>query len=266
MYSKKVFLYSIQHTGTHFLRDIVLASGIENKRLNTDRLNDLRMRTKDKGVIHAFSRENYTPEQYLKIITDLFTPQQCKQAKLMLFFCHHVNPNSKMMETIKRTQPPIPYVIPIRDPLLAINTYMFWDHGYSISAEKRLHRVEIIVDRFISILDIPDKHAMLLPVDICKNESEEDRNRRVKELYNFCNLDWTEEVVQYLKKCNPAHQTQNISNKATKESQFSRNKKAILLKDTKFLMSNMQIEISFLQKQEKLKDKLIKLGYKDLVW
>lgn len=260
----KVFLYSIQHTGTHFIRDLILKSSDND--LKTDKPYELNIRTKDGDLIRAFDRENRTPRQYIRTIESLVDIKGASKESIALFFCHHVEPKSKMMKNLKTRKPPIPYVAPMRDPLLAINTYMFWDKAFGISKEDRSIYVNKIINRFISLLSVPKEHMMLLPVDIYNKKTTGEKIDKVKELYEFCGLQWNDKVSNFITNWKPIHQTKEIRKSISEQSNFMKNKNAITNRNIDYIEESMDVELRELRKSKELIEKLQDIGYEDLVW
>jgi hypothetical protein len=257
---KKIMFYSVGHTGTHFLNDLIESSVAKNK--------IVRAEAYVLKKIGVEAREKYTLEKYIELSTALIPLAKLKEAELVTFWSHIYAPGSVLLKSITRDKPLISCVSPMRDPLLRLNTNMFWNRKYNINAELRLKQIKKTVKMFIEILSIPDEHRFLFPVDL--HHAEKDiKEKNYKKLFEFCSLKPRKETEDFFNKWKPAHETKThpANPKNTKKRNiFEINKTAILNKDIDTLKKTMSPEFLYLQKQEGLKRKLEQYGYKNLVW
>jgi hypothetical protein len=253
--SKKVFIYSIQHTGTHFVRDLIEKSAPENKIIRTARYDNLR----------AIERENRTIEESVNFTTNCLPKDKKTNAELLIFFSHHFRRDTELYNSIKNKMPIIPVVCPMRDPLLHLNTKLFWTNRYN-DDRLRKQQSDAAINRFTEILSLPDKHRFLFPVDIYSTKTtKEERTKLCKDLFEFCNIEQTERTIEFNNLWEPAHQTKEKS-RSERKYKFLNNKEAIINKDIDYLETNMDIELKKLREAKDLKDKLRRYGYTDLVW
>jgi len=250
----KVFIYSIQHTGTHFVRDLIETS---------TRSKDI-MRTAKHDKIGPIAREKHNIKKMINLSISKIPKDKTQKAKLMIFFSHHFRQNTGLYNSILNDEPPIPCICPMRDPLLFINTSLFWGKRYN-DPDFRIKITNNAINIFTDLLSLPDEHRFLFPVDLYSVQmTQTQRTEQLDNLFKFCNLKQTDRTKEF-NKCKPAHETKIIARRAM-NNRFLDTKAAIINKDIKFLRKNMNIELVHLQKQEKLKKKLEHYGYRDLVW
>lgn len=256
----KIFIYSVGHTGTHFLNDLIETS--------TPRDYILQPETYILKKLGVSAREKHTLKQFINFSTSFIPNTQINKAQLVIFWSHIYQPNSILLKDITKNKPFIPCISPMRDPLLRLNTNMFWNNKYNINNNSRLQYIKNSVQMFLELLSIPDEHRFLFPVDIQNIKPE--KRKDYKDLFGFCSLSPTKRTTDFLEKWEPSHETKKHPAKSTKTSAkrilFETNKKAILEKDIDTLIQTMKLEFEYLQKQETLKRKLEQYGYRDLVW
>jgi hypothetical protein len=254
-------VYSVGHTGTHFLNDLVESSTLESKIVRTQEYV-----LREVGVK---AREKYTLPEYIKLSLSLVPPERLKTAELLTFCSHIYEPGSVLLKSITENKPSIPCISPMRDPLLRLNTNMFWNNKYNINSESRLKYIKNTVKMFMEILSIPDEHRFLFPVDLY-HIKEDIKEKNCKRLFEFCNIKQTQGTKDFYNKWEPRHETKthpaNPKKVSKKRTIFETNKAAVLSKDINTLMETMQPEIVYLQRQEDLKKRLKQYGYTNLVW
>lgn len=256
---KRILFYSVGHTGTHFLNDLIETCTTQDKIVHTESYI-----LKNIGVNE---REKLPVEKFIKTSYSLIPKDKLKDTELITIWSHIYEPGSTLLKSIINNKPSIPVVSPMRDPLLRLNTNMFWNNKYNVNTESRLKYIRNTVKMFIELLSIPDEHRFLFPVDV--ENLKDGRERHYKEIFEFCGLTPTQMTEDFYKKWKPAHETKTHPQnpKSSKKRQiFEDNKVAILNKDIDTLMKTMNPEITYLRQQEDLKNKLEQYGYKNLVW
>jgi hypothetical protein len=215
------------------------------------------------------AREKYTLEEFIKLSVSLVPSEKLKGAGLLTFCSHIYQPGSVLLKSITENKPSIPCVSPMRDPLLRLNTNMFWNNKYNVTSQSRLKYIRNTVKMFMELLSIPDEHRFLFPVDLY-HVKKDTKEKNCKELFEFCGLKPTQATEAFYNHWKPAHETTthpaNRAKVSKKREVFEANKSAILDKDIDALRRTMNPELTYLQRQEGLKRKLERYGYKSLVW
>lgn len=252
----KVFIYSIQHTGSHFVLNLVKTAAKPNKILHTGE------RLKETNPI---SREYYTLEEWIQKGHDQNPKDKMSKADLIIFGCHHMTPNSTLVNSMITTKSSIPILIPIRDPILTANTSIFWHNKFNSKEEWREKHIIRIMKLFTEILSIHKESCFYLPVDLYNTLSTENKTIQINKLFEFCNLDITKDTKNFITELGPVHETNKIS-KAKRIIEFEKNKTAILNNDINTIEKTMKVELSYLYRNNELKQRLRDVGYHNLIW
>ena len=275
--NKAVIVYSALHTGTWFACS-ALASAKELHIVLEDRwvrekrgdpLEHQPMRTVD-----------------LDWMKDLITKQAAvgatipKEVEAIVFQAHQRDVNTHMYRAICKEVPGLPVVIPMRDPLLSINTRVWREVGTldrlrAESYETRRNRARNQLGSIKRLLSIPSGHVMLFPIDIPALMQEANRIQQVEELIEYCDLTETEDTHKFAVDWQPFNQTSGGANHERKhhpiiDKEFEGIKANILAGKMGPVKEALSVEykelVSCFYGQPNLIDRLKELGYKNLPW
>ena len=208
---------------------------------------------------------------WLRSIFDKIPADEYKHLQLVVLQFHHLHGSDKhFFNSLCKYKPEIPIVVPVRDPLLSLNS-LYWREFKSLD---NLLRADVKKRRSIALLHmrsyidmytkIPKNHVKYFPIDIPQLKSESFRVQHVKSLITYCKLELSPYVIEIARKWTPS----NTSEKFTGvRSEFAQIKNDILQrKNLKKIKNIYSFEIDFLNSHKELKDSLYKLGYKDFIW
>jgi hypothetical protein len=263
---KHVFIYSVQHTGTWFLirfflslfeRDARRQHGDQWFRRHTERdINTDNIYLSRKAIDYNF---------FYKYGERYMDQESLKKVKLLVLHGHHNRPGGDFLSTIKDYKPNIPLFIPMRDPLLAINSklwreYKSWGEiNKWETKEDRVARARQFVDCLLDMLQIPKDHASLIPIDL--NATKED-SRLGEKLCQQAGLELNEPGKEYLKGWKQQNETGTREN--IKET-FMTIKEAYQKQNRAILYNFLGPEIDYLNTRKDLIFELTQIGY-NLIW
>lgn len=280
---KVIFNYTIPHTGTHFLMDMMRQGYDNNKWCQVDD-EWFGNRFKDGALL-----ENDFPAQNNKIFFNAMKEIAKSDDKistndidLLLVKGHHWHRGTKLEKLLKEKDfnSDIKFISPIRDPFLSIMTRSwqgFYNYGRRITRdfrpiEQRKREARRIVQTFIDILTIDKDRLYKFPIDGILSKTEKGRMRLGKEIYSFCDLKFNTKTEQYINNWKPVNTSKGKSTGAGQEeiylNTFEQMKKDYLSGDKdKILKNNLcNFEFEFLQKEEYLKRLMEVAGYRHLLW
>jgi len=271
MYSggrKYVFVYSVQHTGTWFLIRFLRTVNTLNKskqcgdqwfRKHTERdINIDNLYIPNKPILESFAikhGERYIDKNILK------------NTELLIIHGHHNRQGGNFYTALKNHKPKLPILIPIRDPLLSINSklwreYRTWNEiNKWETKEDRIARAKQFADSMLDMLNIPNNHVYMLPIDI--KYTKKQKINIGKSIFDFCSLNFTDNSKEYIlnweKQNNTISKIKNLDN-------FLEIKTAYKEKNMKILEKYLGYEIETLQKQQNLIKLFKEKGYEQLPW
>ena len=126
---RKVFVLSIQHTGTFFASAALAAGFPEATAL---RVGSLWERHKNLGHTQFVKRKPIELSDFIKpsntidtswfdqAVTTVCTPEEIANKKIIIAHEHHHKSGSWLIKALARAKPAVPIVIPMRDPLLSL--------------------------------------------------------------------------------------------------------------------------------------------------
>jgi hypothetical protein len=194
--------------------------------------------------------------------------------ELLVLQIHH-RTNSNLYRAIKKNKPEIPVVVPMRDPLLSINTRIWRETGaFGILTREnkwtREHRAKDQVDSLTRLLDLPKTHVHMVPVDIFRTDKQ--KIKVYKDVIGGCNLTPLDTVEEEAAAWEPVNPTANgtyaqRTRHKVEDSGFIELKEDILSKNMEAVQRRIGIEVEVTRKALKpYIPKLKALGYKDLPW
>jgi hypothetical protein len=267
---KKVIVYSALHTGTAFTCNII-STNATGKILSKDEGYWLQP-ILNCSIEDLINGETLTDERIEEIIKDKI--EETFDLDTLVLQIHQRYKGS-LYQSLYQSSPEIPVVVPIRDPLLSINTRIWRETGaiqkfQQETSEYRIARAKDQLDSIIRLLKLPKENVIFFPIDIERNEDE--KIEVLRNLLNSCNLSANERLTQSAKKWSPVNTTVNgdFAQKnlyPIEEKEFVSIKEAILAGDTETVNKHLSIEFKLLQDMLKsLKTKFTDLGYKKLCW
>jgi hypothetical protein len=191
--------------------------------------------------------------------------------KILVAHDHHHKVGSQLIEGVRRNKPKVPFIVPMRDPLLSLHSKMWREVEIYNSADKdskRLQRAEHCVDKYIDLLSVPEGHLFYIPIDTSHTDTEEGRIQLAKEAHQFAGIEFTDRAREFACRWKAKNTTQKLVKGKDKEPhpRWEGLKKRYLAGDIEFVKKEMEIEFDYLRKQDKLKKLLQKIGYKELPW
>lgn len=265
---KYVLVYSAEHTGTWFLIRFLLSAypfrqrrqcGEEWFRKNTHRGMYLDNLSLSAGPLteYFFSRhaEMYIDEKTLNNL------------KLVIIHGHHYRSRGDLVSSLIHHKPEIPVCVPMRDPLLAVNTKMWrdlksWENILKWETkDTRLARARLMAEAILELLLIPQEHVLLQPVDL--QYSKEDKQQIGKDLCRYCGIPLTEDTQKYVAEWQPQNSSyprEDIS------PQFQEIKSAYRAKDMEALSKYLDVEMDYLNCRQDLVHRMEDLGYTEMIW
>jgi len=198
-------------------------------------------------------------------------PHEYKDLQLIVLQMHHLHGSDKLFfKSLCGVKPEIPIAIPVRDPLLSINS-LYWRFYKSLQnllrsdQKKRYSMVTLHMKSYLDLyVKIPKDHVKYFPIDIPQLQNEDFRIQQVKDLVRYYQLKPSTYTLEIARKWAPS----NTSEKFTGvRSEFAQLKNDILLKrNIKRIKQIYAFEIEFLSSHKELKNRLFELGYKEFIW
>ena len=278
---KVVVVYSVIHTGTWFTLEFLDECCQDNSyiyhRGQTFRFEkhicDGPMSLEwleESGALFRLSRMRNTPET-------------------LLIQAHHIAQSAAPVLVSLKEHVPVPdirFVIPMRDPLLSINSRL-WRHylneaSLAEAEEARAQRVEKHFTNLKDLLSLSADRAFILPVDLLGQADDETREEAVRNLFSFCNLTVDEDALaSRLENWSPVNVTgvdkKFLTRRRNRRRRVERGemdteffnglKRAIKERDEEHLEKYISVELNYLKEHaNEIKPQLMALGYDNLVW
>jgi len=280
---KKVFVYSIQHTGTFFASSM-LAAGFhteeafrigslweKHKKLNHRRY------VKTKPIeLSDFTKpsEKICTEWFSEGVLSACKEEQLAGKKIVIAHEHHHKPSSWFIKSLIEKKPEVKIVIPIRDPLLSLHSKLWREdeehnNPNEMDNVSRQKRLKTWIQKYTEMLSVPKKHAFLLPIDAEQSKTKNGRIKLIKHLYDFCGLNFNEKAKKKTLEWEPQNRTYQLIEKKRNSSpkpQWENFKRKYLAGDIEHTRSFMSLEFDELCRQDKLKKLMKQVGYKNLLW
>jgi hypothetical protein len=185
----------------------------------------------------------------------------------------HQRRHGNLYSSLLKNKSEIPIVVPIRDPLLSINTRLWRETGtmsklLSDTEETRIARTKDQLDSIIRLIQLDN--VFFFPIDIVRTEGE--RLAIVNKMLSYCGLTLNDKAKQIAKDWTPINPTVggNFAQQklyTIEEKEYVELKEAILNKDLDTVEKFISIEFKLLKQMlSPYKDRYTQLGYKDLLW
>lgn len=270
--TKRVFCYSTMHTGTWFTIHL-LESAVNS---STGLLGDAEIELRGRKYKLEDEKTNIINKEWFKRNIEDYMSEEEKEKELYIAHGHHRNLNSTMPSIVSNhsisQEDHIPIVIPMRDPLLSLNTFIWREHAdYDIfikteSKEDRAARAHLNIELTKDMLEIPrDCFSCLLPIDI----NDKNNIHTAERALNHCNLPLTKKAMSYIEKWAPQNKSENaprVTNKEHNNSGFHKIKELYKNKDKNGLRDMLSVEMDIIERDDNLKLLLEEVGYTNLPW
>lgn len=292
---KKVFVWTIQHTGTFFASGMLTAGTSKDRFIRgfgslEARHAQLGHKRYTVGTPNDFADycptggNGLTEEWFDQYILDLVgydhPPAESGLGKLSLdnidlFVAHehHHRVGTHLLDSMLHHKPVGMYVVlPMRDPLLSLHSKRWRESEVYKSGKKSWRWRENLTRRWMQLyedfLTIPNDHAFILPIDSVASQKEASRLKLVGDLYDFCGLDFNAKAQKATKRWKPKNSTHKlVTNKyghSDQRWQIFKNEYAV--GNLRHVRKVMDVEIDLLKQNKKLINLLKDVGYKDLLW
>lgn len=276
--TKLCAIYSVQHTGTWFTYSALSSIAYEKVYVRHDP-------TLDKWNLKDLSKKWTRPyfTKYLLGTLDGTIQEVVLPFDIFVVQGHHeLGPESPFCKSLRETtaELDIRTIVPVRDPLLSINSLVWRKYGTlealrQASDEVRTKRARLHMLNFVELLDLPDRNAFKFAIDTKNLASIESRIGALRSLAGFCNMSTDEsKLYDFARDWQPVNHTkddrlywqQRIHDKVD-DSAFQSIKDAILHRDVATVRKYLGPEFEYLRDQAHfIGDRFTRLGYEDLLW
>ena len=266
---KIIIVYSALHTGTHFTCSLLINNSVGQAICKQD---DWIQRIYNVTIEDLVTSEGITLQEIQKLLES--KKQEIENLDTLILQVHQRH-NGSFYQNLCLRQPEVPVIIPMRDPLLSINTRIWREAGTiqkfkENSVEIRKARVEDQLFSIIRLLRIPKKHIMLFPIDIIR--TIEEKIQIFKDVLDFGELLPNDKMFSNAKSWTPVNQTINgdFAQKGLypiEEKEFVATKNAIIKNDIDTIQKYLSLEFDLAKQMlNPFKETFIALGYKELSW
>ena len=270
----KVLVYSALHTGTWFLCNILTKCTKEHADIREGSWIRKGFGRPMEGIIFPDRKLTHSRMEYILKTQAKHGLTIEDYIELLVLQIHH-RTKSRLYNAILRNKPEIPVLVPMRDPLLSMNTRIWRETGaMGVLAREnkwtREYRARDQVTSIARLLNLSKRHVLTVPIDIPRTDSQ--KIQVYKDILDTCSLtpiDGLEQEAKEWKPVNPTADGQYAqrTHHKVEDSGFIELKEAILSRDMKEVSRKMGIELNLMRKELKSYiPKLEALGYKDLPW
>ena len=280
---KKVFVLSIQHTGTFFASATISAGYEGHEKLRVGSLYEKHRNLKHRRYtttspieLSDFSKPGTKINEawFDQAILSACPQESLSDKKIVVGHEHHHKAGSWLIKSLHQNPAETPIIIPMRDPLLSLHSKLWreeeqYNKTNKTSDKVRINRLESWIERYYEILSLPQSHVFILPIDAKQSTAEESRIILIEDMYNYCNIDFNEKAMQAALDWKPANRTFNlIKNKKEEGPQpkWEDFKSKYLKGDINHTRSFMSLEFDRLRQEDKLKKLMEKIGYENVLW
>ena len=280
---KKVFILSIQHTGTYFASATISAAYPLEKQLRVGSLWERHRQRGHKRFVDTSPIElsDFTkPEQTIdsswfdQAVTSVCTPEELAGKNIIVGHEHHHKAQSWLIKAIANAPPKIPIIIPMRDPLLSLHSKLWREdeqhnNPNEMDDESRIRRLSGWIERYIEILSIPQNHAFILPIDASQSKSKNGRLKLIQDMYCYCGVPFNDSARDATLAWEPDNKTADLIARVKADGphpHWEHFKQRYALGDVVSTRAFMALEFDELNKQTKLKELLQKVGYRKMLW
>jgi len=294
---KRVFVWTIQHTGTFFAGYIISLGFPKDRRVYpfgslAERHQKLGHLPTNSAPIRDFS--DYCPtndkkitaewfdkyvvslvtDHYSAIKDELYSNIDLENIDLFIAHEHHHRPGTQLLESLKKHKPDnVSFIIPMRDPLLSLHTklwreYEVYKHPETATPKFREELATRWIKLYHDFLQLPKENIFLFPIDTPDLCNEKSRIKLCENAYKFCNISFGDTPKNAAIKWKLRNSTlvAAIDRNETSAPVWTEFKEAYKTRNIGYVKDRLGIEFSILQKSESLKKLLEQVGYRDLLW
>lgn len=287
----RCLIWSIQHTGTFFCSFLIASSVPRENQLHFGSLyqRHIDMGHKRHDISAPFDFSDYAPvrdkitvewfDQYITSLRHGPKPEQdadlsavdLEKIDILVAHDHHHKVGSQLIENVRRNKPEVPFIVPMRDPLLSLHSKMWREaeiYDKPDKDSKRMQRAMRCVDLYVDLLSVPDGHLFYLPMDTDRTNTEEGKIQLAREAHEFAGIEFTDRARKFACKWKAKNTTKKlVKNKGREpDARWGELKKNYLAGNIDPVKKAMKIEFEYLHEQDELKELLQKVGYKELPW
>ena len=279
----KIFIWSIQHTGTFFASHTIASAYSGSKQLRIGSIYERHQKLKHKRFTETGPIElsdfvkptsEITADWFDEAITTVCTPEELAGKRIIVGHEHHHKAESWMVRAVTNIKPGTRIIVPMRDPILSLHSKIWrakeQHHASNWSADKvRANRLEGWVKRYIELLSIPEGHVFILPIDAEQSKDSDSRIKLVKQMFEFCDVPFNGPAQDNAKSWEPENRTHSLiarTQKSAPSPKWEVFKERYLTGDVNHTKRLMGLEFNLLRKQDKLKRLMENVGYKDVLW
>lgn len=279
----KIFVWSIQHTGTFFASHTISAAYPGKRQLRIGSIYERHKnlghkRFTETGPIELSDfvepTDKVKEDWFDQAITTVCTPEELAGKRIIVGHEHHHKANSWMIQSVTKFRPGLPIIVPMRDPILSLHSKLWrakeQHHNEDWNKKgTRETRLKDWIRRYIEFLSVPEGHIFILPIDAEQSKEESSRVKIIKELYSHCGVPFNDLALEAILKWAPENRTHELITKTQDEApspRWERFKERYLAGDIEHTKKLMRFEFEELHKRDDLKRLMEKIGYKDVLW
>jgi hypothetical protein len=279
----KIFVWSIQHTGTFFASHTIASAYPSDQQL---RIGSLYEKHKKLGHTRYVTDQPIELSDFVKpsacieedwmdqAITTVCTPENIAGKKIIVGHEHHHKAKSWMIKSAAKFKPKVPIIVPMRDPLLSLHSKLWRadeeHHNKNWEREKtRQHRLNSWVERYIELLSLPKGHVFILPIDAEQSRTAAGRIELISKMFKHCGVPFNDSAQAAVKAWAPQNRTFKLITRKEGDDpkpRWEKFKEQYLARNVNHTKKFMGLEFDLLHKEAQLKDLLFKIGYRDLLW
>jgi len=280
---KKIFVLSIQHTGTYFASSTIASAFGKSRQLRIGSLYEKHRKLGHKRFIGTKPIElsDYTkPSETVddtwfdQAVTSVCKPEELADKKIIVGHEHHHKAGSWLINALTDFPAAVPIIVPMRDPLLSLHSKLWREdeqhhNPNEMDNKARLKRLESWIVRYKELLSIPEGHVFMLPIDGEQSKTEEGRIQLIQDMYEYCDVPFNEKAKKAALEWKPENRTFDLINKIKNNSakpKWENFKKRYDEGDIDHTRAFMSLEFDRLNKEEELKELMKRAGYKNVLW
>lgn len=264
-------VYSAKHTGTWFAAKI-LASCLRGCGRSDEWVKDVH------GVtIEELAFGKRVTSKYIRKVVDEVLRQRGSFSlaeKRLTLQAHHEQKETNLYISLKKMKPEVPVIVPVRNPLLSLNT-LLWRQSQDtplqeIPKEERVQIAKNHARNIVDLLDLPSKNVFFFPIDTPDLLNRENRIKQCVQAAKHCRLKPTEGLYKFAEQWSPVNATLKKGDKSKTDVLFAKIKREINNHNLDCVKRVLGPEFSVFQDSfaphTKGRKMLKKLGYKNLGW
>jgi hypothetical protein len=279
----KIFIWSIQHTGTYFASHAIASAYPVNQQLRIGSLYERHRKLGHERFTNTGPIElsDFTkPAKHVisswidQAITTVCTPEELHDKRILVGHEHHHKARSWLIKSITAFKPDVKIIVPMRDPIMSLHSKLWRAREQHHNADwdkkgTRIARTNSWIERYIELLSIPQGHVFILPIDAEQSKTEEDRVELIKQAYKHCNVPFNDLAQETVREWGAHNKTFDLIKRtqdAPPEPRWENFKRRYLAGDIQHTKKLMGLEFEMLYKVDKLKELMHNIGYRDLLW